>query len=204
MISILNYGMGNIGSIQNMFKYLGFDSKIINTPEEVLKADKILLPGVGAFDAAMKKLKNEHFDEAIKELSDKGIPLLGICLGMQLLTNSSEEGDLIGLGLIDAETLGFNKLNDTSKKIPHMGWNVVKPQAFNQLLKGFDEWNEVRFYFVHSFYVKCKNRENVVLTTEYGISFDSMIQKDNVWGAQFHPEKSHKFGMKLFENFARL
>lgn len=207
MVSIVNYGMGNIGSIANMFKKLNVPTQIISTPDEVMKAKKILLPGVGAFDAAMRKIKELNLTESlIYKANQEKIPFLGICLGMQLLTHRSDEGVEKGLSLIDAETLSFKKVLDLNQfKVPHMGWSLCK--IVNQQVKlvdGFDMFDEVRFYFVHSYYVKCKNSSNVFMETNYGIDYASAIFQDNIYGAQFRPEKSHKFGMKLFANFSKV
>ena len=203
MITIVDYGMGNLGSIFNMFKKIGVQSKITSDKIEIEKASKILLPGVGSFDAAMSKIKELDFQSLLnfKALEEK-IPVLGICLGMQLLTDSSEEGNLPGLGWIPAETLKFKFDANQNLKIPHMGWNMVQKNRSSKLIDDFEE--EARFYFVHSYYVKCKNDANSILKTNYGFTFDSVIQKDNIYGAQFHPEKSHKFGMKLFKNFSEI
>lgn len=206
MISIVNYGMGNLGSIVNMYKKIGVKTELISTVTEIEKAQKILLPGVGAFDAAMTKINELGIREALdkKALQEK-IPILGICLGMQLLTQSSEEGKLPGLGWIDAKTLAFSRFIDSSKyKIPHMGWNTAEINQPSKLTLGFKELEDVRFYFVHSYFVKCDKDENSILRTEYGVTFDSAIHQGNIYGAQFHPEKSHKFGMKMLENFARI
>lgn len=202
MIIIVDYGMGNLGSIQNMFKRIGVQSKITSDPNEIISAKKILLPGVGAFDQAMKKINETGFKDILdKKAKVEKIPILGICLGMQLLTESSEEGVEKGLGWIQGKTIKF-KFDNKKLKVPHMGWNTVKIINSNSLTEGFND--EVKFYFVHSYYVKCEYRENVIFETEYGIGFDSAIHKDNIYGAQFHPEKSHKYGMKLLENFTRL
>jgi glutamine amidotransferase len=205
MITIVDYGMGNLGSIQNMFKYLGVEVSIESDVDKIKNASKILLPGVGAFDTAMKKINESDLKEVLNEKALKEqIPILGICLGMQLLTNSSEEGSLDGLGWIDAKTISFKDKIAKNLKIPHMGWNIVTKSNDSLLTADFDTFDETRFYFVHSYYVKVRDKENSILKTKYGIEFDSAIQKDNIFGAQFHPEKSHKFGMKLFENFARI
>lgn len=205
MITIVDYEMGNTGSIANMFKYLGVASTIESDPDKIKNASKILLPGVGSFDMAMKKIKEKNLDEVLNEkvLKEK-TPLLGICLGMQLLTNSSEEGKADGFGWIPAKSLSFKNRIDKRLKIPHMGWNLVHKKEESLLTQGFEELDEMRFYFVHSYFVQVEDEKNSILKTEYGLEFDSAIQKDNIFGAQFHPEKSHKFGMKLFENFARL
>ena len=201
MISIINYGLGNLGSILNILKYIGVEAMIIQTPEEILKAEKLILPGVGHFDTGMKQLEERGLKDAVlsRVLNDK-VPILGICLGMQLLTNSSEEGSLSGLSLINAETLRFPKNNGL--KVPHMGWNLVKPSVNSSLLKNITE--DYKFYFVHSYYVNAHNPENAILKTFYGFEFDSAIQNGNIYGVQFHPEKSHKFGMQLLRNFAAL
>ena len=197
--------MGNLGSIKNMFKYIGVESKIESDPDKIKNASKILLPGVGSFDTAMKKIKEKNILEVLNEKALKEqVPILGICLGMQLLTNESEEGKEEGLGWIEAKTKSFKNRIDQNMKIPHMGWNIVNKSNDSALTLGFDNFDETRFYFVHSYLVKVKNEKNSILTTKYGVKFDSAIQSDNIFGAQFHPEKSHKFGMKLFENFARL
>ncbi len=203
MIIIVDYGMGNLGSVLNMFKKVGANAKISSDLDEISKAKKILLPGVGAFDTAMKRIKETGMTEILnqKALVDK-IPILGICLGMQLLTNKSEEGKLPGLGWIEGETFNFKDRIDGSLKIPHMGWNIVDINKENAVTKNFK--GEVRFYFVHSYFVKVNNPINSMMTSSYGITFDSAIVKDNIFGAQFHPEKSHKFGMNLFNNFAKI
>ncbi len=205
MITIVDYGMGNLGSIKNMFKYIGIEAEVEKDPDKIKNASKILLPGVGSFDTAMKKLENSELREVLDEKALKErVPILGICLGMQLLTEKSEEGSLRGLAWIPAETLAFKGRVDASVKVPHMGWNIVEQTNKSQLLNGFDIFDEPRFYFVHSYFVKARSPENVILQTHYGITFHSAIQHENIFGAQFHPEKSHKFGMKLFENFARI
>jgi len=203
MITIIDYGIGNLGSIYNMFKRIKVESKISSDTEEILKAEKILLPGVGAFDAAMLRINENGFRDILnqKVLVEK-TPILGICLGMQLLTKSSEEGKLSGLGWIPAVTKRFNFTNGTQLKVPHMGWNSVNKLNYSTLIENLPE--EPRFYFVHSYYVQVENPNYKLMSTKYGIEFDSIIQKENIFGAQFHPEKSHKFGMKLLENFAKV
>lgn len=205
MITIVDYEMGNLGSIQNMFKYIGVESNIESDPDKIKNASKILLPGVGSFDTAMKKIKEKNLDEILNEKALKQqTPILGICLGMQLLTCGSEEGVLDGLGWIPAKTKSFKNKIDQKLKIPHMGWNIVRKNQNSLLTDAFESFDEMRFYFVHSYFVQVDNKQNSILKTKYGIEFDSAIQKDNIYGAQFHPEKSHKFGMKIFENFARI
>lgn len=203
MITIVDYGMGNLGSVHNMFKYIGVQSQISGDLDVIHKAEKILLPGVGAFDAAMKRLGDTGLMNVLnqKALEEK-VPILGICLGMQMLTRSSEEGALEGLGWIPAKTVRF-KFEDRKLKVPHMGWNLVHQVNDSPLIQEFPE--ESRFYFVHSYHVVADNDKYVLMRTNYGYEFDSVITNgDNIFGAQFHPEKSHKFGMKLFKNFAAL
>jgi len=203
MITIVNYGMGNLGSVQNMCKRIGVPSEITGDPEVIAKATKLLLPGVGAFDAAMQKIAGSGLRKVMdKKVLEEKVPTLGICLGMQLLTNSSEEGVLPGLGWIPAKTIKFAFPPDSKLKIPHMGWNYVFSKKESPLTNDLPE--EPRFYFVHSYYVKCDDEQDVLMTTPYGADFHSIVQKDNVFGAQFHPEKSHKYGMKLLANFAKI
>jgi glutamine amidotransferase len=205
MITIVDYGMGNLGSIKNMFKYIGVETTIESDVDKIKNASKILLPGVGSFDTAMKKINESDLKEVLNEKALKEqVPVLGICLGMQLLTKSSEEGSISGLGWIEAQTISFKDRVDINYRVPHMGWNLVNKSNDSLLTKDFDNFDEVIFYFVHSYFVKVKDEKNSILKTNYGVEFDSAIQKDNIFGAQFHPEKSHKFGMKLFENFARI
>ena len=203
MITIVNYGMGNLGSVQNMFKRIGVDTEITGDISKIEKAQKLLLPGVGAFGAAMQRIEESGLRNILdKKALEEKIPVLGICLGMQLLTRSSEEASLPGLSWIPAQTLKFNFPGNFSLKVPHMGWNNVHLLKTSQLTANFND--ETRFYFVHSYYVKADNAEDVLTTTHYGTDFDSIIQHENIYGAQFHPEKSHKFGMRLLENFARI
>ena len=203
MITIVNYGMGNLGSVQNMCKRIGVPSEITGDPDVIAKSSKLLLPGVGAFDAAMQKIADSGLRTILdKKVLEEKIPVLGICLGMQLLTDSSEEGMLPGLGWIPAKTLKFKFPPDSKLKTPHMGWNYVFSKRQSPLTNDLPE--EPRFYFVHSYFVKCDDEQDVLTLTPYGSEFYSIIQKDNVYGAQFHPEKSHKYGMKLLANFAKI
>lgn len=204
MITIVDYGMGNLGSVANMFKKVGAQSEVTSDLAKIAKAKKILLPGVGAFDTAMNKINEGHFREVLdrKALEEK-VPVLGICLGMQLLTRSSEEGTAKGLGWIDADTKRFSFENNQNLKVPHMGWNRVYEVNPSPLTKDLD--GESRFYFVHSYYVQTDHEANVLMKTRYGLDFDSVITNgQNIFGAQFHPEKSHRYGMQLFKNFANL
>lgn len=200
MIVIVDYKMGNLGSITNIIKKIGHSSIITSDIEQIAKADKIILPGVGSFDKAMENLKELNLIEVLnqKALIEK-VPVLGICLGMQLLTKSSEEGNVDGLGWIDAKTVKFQLSDFPNLKIPHMGWNEVQLQKKHILCE--DMYQDPRFYFVHSYHAVCESDENILIKTHFGYDFASGIVKDNIMGVQFHPEKSHKFGMKLFKNF---
>ena len=197
MTVIIDYGLGNLGSIANMIKKVGHKSIITSDLEEIKNATKLILPGVGSFDNGMRNLAELGMIEVLnqKVLVEK-TPILGICLGMQLMTKSSEEGTLAGLGWLDAQTKKF--VSDTLK-IPHMGWNIIKHQKKSKL---FDECeSEKRFYFVHSYCVSCNNQEDIHANTNYTQDFVSSFEKENIVGVQFHPEKSHKFGMNLLKNF---
>jgi glutamine amidotransferase len=204
MISVVTYGVGNVGSIFSMLRKIGVPAKAAATPDEIGRAEKIILPGVGAFDHGMSMLADRGLNDAIvKRVGEDGIPLLGICLGMQLLGRCSEEGSRPGLGLVDAQCVRFRAVEaGQSLKVPHMGWNDVMPRVESPLLAGLDA--EPRFYFVHSYHVVCANPADVVATSRYGVDFTAVLRRDNVWGAQFHPEKSHRFGMTVLRNFSRL
>ena len=193
--------MGNLGSIQNMLRKIGFQSLITADIGIIEQAEKLILPGVGSFDQAMSNLNQMGLVEIIQKKVVGGTPLLGICLGMQLLANSSEEGKLPGLGLIPGKVIKF-KLSP-ELKIPHMGWNLVN-YTTSPLYANFAELEEARFYFVHSYYYVCDDEKHISGTTQYGLLFTSSVQKYNVFGAQFHPEKSHKFGKLLLKNFAEI
>lgn len=202
MITIVDYGMGNLGSIQNMLKKIGVNSEISSSVATIESAERIILPGVGSFDKAISNLESLGLIEPIKKKAAEGTPILGICLGMQLLANGSEEGKLPGLGIIPGKVVRFHVSG--TMKIPHMGWNVVKYKEKCPLYTGFDDLEEVRFYFVHSYHYTCDHEEDSVGTTTYGNDFTSSIQRQNVYGAQFHPEKSHRYGMRLLKNFSEL
>jgi glutamine amidotransferase len=201
MITIVDYGLGNLGSILNLLKKIGAPAKLSTSKLDIEKADKLILPGVGSFDNGMNQLRERGFIDVLnwKALEEK-VPTLGICLGMQLLSNSSEEGSEKGLGWIDADTIKFKFDTDNAHlKVPHMGWNLVK-EAKKSVLNQ-DMYEEPRFYFVHSYHVKCKNPQDELFRTSYGFEFTSAVEKGNIMGVQFHPEKSHKFGMQLLSNF---
>jgi imidazole glycerol-phosphate synthase subunit HisH len=201
MITVINYGVGNLGSVMNMFKKINVAAKLSTSIDDIINAEKLLLPGIGSFDVAMQKLVSTGYLPYLnkKVLEDK-TPTLGICLGMQLMTNGSEEGVEKGLGWFDADTLKFN-LDTNTYKIPHMGWNDVYLAKANNALTA-ELPVEPRFYFCHSYFVKCKNENERMLTCNYSNEFTCGINKDNIYGVQFHPEKSHKYGMQLLKNFS--
>ena len=201
MVGIIDYGLGNLGSIQNMIKAIGEKSVISSKPEELDKCDRYILPGVGAFDAGMSKLNESGLVDYIKsKATNEKRPILGICLGMQLLGRRSEEGNLPGLGLIPFDNIRF-RLDDTDLKIPHMGWDIVDIKQDNPLITGLT--GTQRYYFVHSYHAKCDSEENVLMTCDYGYEFAASVVKGNIMGVQFHPEKSHDFGMALLRNFVK-
>lgn len=197
MIAIVDYGLGNLGSISNMVKKVGGKSLITSNLDEIKKAKKLILPGVGSFDNGMKQLRELGLIDILnKKVFEEKTPIMGICLGMQLMTKSSQEGNLSGLGWIDAQSKRFKS---DSLKVPHMGWNIVYQHKESKLFSQID--GEQRFYFVHSYFVDCKRDDDILTTTFYGHDFVSSFEKDNIVGVQFHPEKSHRFGMSLFKNF---
>jgi glutamine amidotransferase len=203
VITIVDYGLGNLGSIFNMLKKIGFSSVITSDENAIAKARKIILPGVGHYDRAMERINQSGLREILDDkVTREKVPVLGICLGMQLLTKSSEEGQLPGLGWVPARTVRFRFPAESNLKIPHMGWNLVSRSTESPLSEDFEL--EHRFYFVHSYHAVVEDEKYSILKTEHGYPFDSAIQNDNVFGVQFHPEKSHRFGMKLLENFAKL
>ena len=212
MIAIVDYGMGNLGSIFNMLKKLGMPSKITSDRAEITAADKLILPGVGAFDTAMRRLVESGLKDVLDEqVLGKKIPTLGVCLGMQLLTEGSEEGSLPGLGWIKGTTkkFRFEGADAQTLKIPHMGWNTITATkhdgASSALVTGLDDVTKPsRFYFVHSYYVTVEDPRDAAATTHHGHDFVSAVERANVKGTQFHPEKSHKFGMRLLRNFAEV
>lgn len=202
MLTIIDYKAGNVRSIQNMLKKIGIKSLISDKTEDIAQAEKLILPGVGHFDYGMEQLEKSGLIEILnkKVLTDK-TPILGICLGVQLMTKSSDEGTKAGLGWFDAFTVKFDsaKLPENCK-IPHMGWNEI---TYNQNCKLFQNLHQVppRFYFVHSYHLKANNENDILATANYGYEFTVALKKDNIIGLQFHPEKSHKFGMQVLKNF---
>ncbi|MBK7098449.1 MAG: imidazole glycerol phosphate synthase subunit HisH [Sphingobacteriales bacterium] len=202
MIGIIDYGSGNIQAIATIYNRLNIECKIVNTTNQLADIDKIVLPGVGAFDAAMERLfKSGMKDKLDAEVLLKKKPVLGICVGMQILGNGSDEGKLPGLGWIPGYVHKFDPNTITKKpKFPHMGWNTIEDKKKHSLFSNID--TDFGFYFVHSYYFKCESDENILSTTNYGINFASTIENLNIIGTQFHPEKSHKNGIQLFKNFA--
>lgn len=203
MIVIIDYGMGNIGSIVNMIKKAGGESRVSGLHEEIEAAQKLILPGVGAFDHGMKNLEELGLKELLtRKVLDEKVPILGVCLGMQLFTASSEEGSLPGLGWVDAKCCRFRFSEEKKLRIPHMGWNTVEIRKQSPLFSNMYE--EAAFYFVHSYHVVCHQESDVLTSTSYGYPFVSSLQHENIFATQFHPEKSHKYGLQIMKNFVAL
>lgn len=204
-IVIVDYGLGNLGAIHNMFKHLGVASIITGDLREIENATKVVIAGVGAFDTGMKNLEALKITPLLQhKVLQERVPILGICLGMQLFTRKSEEGTVAGLGWFAADTVRFRFTESSNTlKIPHMGWNHVRvPEGRGFLFSDLDV--DARFYFVHSYHCVCDSLSDSVAVTDYGYEFTAAVEKENIFGVQFHPEKSHRYGMKLLENFARL
>lgn len=205
MITIVSYGTGNISAFCTVFKRLRVDVTLATTAEELSRATKLILPGVGAFDTAMNQLNRSGMRPELDRLVlERRVPVLGVCVGMQMLAHGSEEGQLQGLGWIDATVVNFRTRHPGSVfDLPHMGWNDVAPrEPGRHLFKGLEK--DSRFYFLHSFLVECANDGIVAATSRYANEFASAVAADNVYGVQFHPEKSHRFGMTLLGNFAAI
>lgn len=204
MIALIDYGVGNIRAFLNIYKKLNKPIKVATTASDLKNISKIILPGVGNFDYAMKRFKESGMMEQASDLVlNYNVPVLGICVGMQMLAKSSEEGMQDGLGWVDANVVRFDESKISFKThLPHMGWNDVAPVKSNPLLEGFE--SKAKFYFLHSYYFQCGAESQVLAETEYGIKFSSIINQNNVYGIQCHPEKSHENGIQLLDNFANL
>lgn len=201
-VAIVDAEIGNVTSVLRMFEAADCDAQIVTSPDEAKEARRLVLPGIGAFDAGMAALDGE-WRETLDELAlDRKIPVLGICLGMQLLCRGSEEGQSAGLGWIDGEVTGIDVDRGSGLKIPHTGWAEVTPVRDNPLIPGDD--GPQRFYHVHSYKMECEDPGDVIATVDYGGEFTTAVQKGNIFGVQFHPEKSHRFGMALIRRFAAL
>lgn len=202
MITVVDYGMGNSGSVLNMIRKVGGEAIVTADADIIARARKLVLPGVGAFDAGVRALKAGSIADALHyAVATRQVPLLGICLGMQLMLESSEEGTLPGLRLVPGRVRRF-KVEEQGLRVPHMGWNTVRRAKPCILLPEGEE--ERRYYFVHSYYVECTDASDVCGISHYGHDFVSMFERNNLMGVQYHPEKSHRFGMRLFHKFVDL
>jgi len=204
MITIIDYGSGNIRAFINVYERMNIPISIAKTAEDFMATTKIILPGVGSFDDAMGRLNSSGMREAIEKLVlDRRLPLIGICVGMQMIANSSEEGKLPGLGWIDGIVKRLDSIGaHSTTQLPHMGWNNILKKVDNPLLDHLND--DSRFYFLHTYYLHCNSQNDVIASTQYGIEFTSVVNKHNLYGVQFHPEKSHQWGMQLLKNFADL
>jgi len=201
-VVIINYGVGNLRSVQKIFERLHVKSLISSDKNEIALAEKLILPGVGNFKNGITNLYNlDLIDILHKKVLEEKIPILGICLGMQLFSRFSEEGNSVGLGWLDADTIRF-RLSDKRHKIPHIGWNSIDIKRGSSILNGLPA--DCNFYFVHGYHIRCNSKQDILSTTEYGYEFVSAVQKDNIFGTQFHPEKSHGAGETLLRNFLSL
>jgi glutamine amidotransferase len=204
MITLVDYGLGNIQAFNNIYKRLNFPVRTATSVAELVSSEKLILPGVGAFDWAMMRLNKSGMRECIDDLvMNKGCPVLGVCVGMQMMAKRSDEGELEGLGWIDAEVKKFDENSFAQKThLPHMGWNDVTPKCCNSLFRGLDE--DARFYFLHSYYFVPKQESDVLSVTDYNGPYASSVRSNNIYGVQFHPEKSHSWGIQLLKNFAEI
>jgi len=199
MIGLLNYGLGNINAFSNILKNLNIEFKIPENEDDILTCDKFILPGVGSFDEAVTKLKSKNYFEILEDdVIKKKKFILGICVGMQIFLNNSEEGSSLGLGWIDGEV---KKFNISKLRVPHIGWNKIKIINKNKFLEDIEDHE---FYFLHSYYCEIKSKDSIITTTNYNIDFCSAFISENIFGIQFHPEKSHDSGIKLINNFAKI
>jgi glutamine amidotransferase len=204
MIAIIDYGLGNVQAFANIYKELGVPFLVARTADDLRNATRAILPGVGAFDQAMKRLQESGMRSPLDDMAlRRRQPVIGVCVGMQILMGSSEEGRLPGLGWIDGEVVRFSDVPGADPMhVPHMGWNNVAPCADQRLFQGLEA--DARFYFLHSYYVRCRHAEDALATTQYGGQFVSAVRRANIYGVQFHPEKSHGYGIQLLKNFAEL
>lgn len=203
MIGIVDYGVGNIKAFSNIYKNFDIPHKIVNNTEDMNVVTKLILPGVGSFDHAMQSLQNSGMKEKLDELVlDKKLPVIGICVGMQMLAKSSDEGNLAGLGWIDGVVKKFDKSKISNGPLPHMGWNNLNIKNQNKIIENLE--TDPKFYFLHSYYFECKNKDDVLATATYGEEFECIVNHENIYGIQCHPEKSHHNGMRLLKNFGEL
>ncbi|WP_298623549.1 imidazole glycerol phosphate synthase subunit HisH [uncultured Legionella sp.] len=204
MIKIIDYGLGNISAFINVYKRLNIAVSVAQCAQDLNGTTKLILPGVGAFDHAMQRLNDSGMREIMTQLvQEQHVPVLGICVGMQILANSSDEGMMPGLGFINGTVKKMDELSSSSKfALPHMGWNDVNPVGGNLLFSGLEQ--DARFYFLHSYYFECEHNEHILAEVEYGKKFTCAVNQHNIYGVQFHPEKSHHYGARLLNNFAEL
>ena len=203
MIAIIDHGMGNLGSVHNMLRKIGAESVRTADPDEIRGADKLVLAGIGAFDGAAGRLAELGLVEVLNEaVLERKVPVLGVCLGMQLMARSSEEGSHVGLGWLDADVQRFSFPVDSSLPVPHMGWQVIEPSRTSPLFDAGGE--EIRFYFSHAYHLVCHDPSDVAATATYGYEFAAAVHRGNILGTQFHPEKSHVFGAEVYRKFVRL
>lgn len=204
MIAVIDYGLGNIMAFKNAFNRLNAPVIVAKSADDLVSATRLVLPGVGSFDHAMKQFNASGMRETVEKLVlQQSVPILGVCVGMQMLAKSSDEGKLPGLGWIDARVRKFDPSQMSSAApLPHMGWNDVLPRSTDGLFKGLD--SGAHFYFLHSYYFECSDPEDILATTDYGMHFSCAVKRGNIHGVQFHPEKSHHFGSQLLQNLAEL
>ena len=206
MVGIIDYGVGNISAFRNIYKYLNIPVIFVTKDSDLNEVKKIILPGVGHFDYAMSKFQDSGmFDEVNKMVMKQNIPVLGICVGMQMMAMCSDEGEIPGLGWIDGEVKKFDSgftVVKTSLPLPHMGWNDIETMKSTPIFKGFN--HDSQFYFLHSYFIRCNNQNDIIAQTNYGAVFTCAVNHNNIYGVQFHPEKSHKYGIQLLKNFAEL